>query len=79
MRILSSPNSLDRKIKERKNANKDCDRCPFCGRSSEPYAYRCVIGGFKNILNTKIFKRDIYKCDSCHAEWESETYEEYYI
>ena len=63
----------------KQNANKGCDKCPYCG---EPYKMPSLISkewyessGLLGLGRSKHMKVECYSCRSCGAEWESDPYE----
>ena len=71
MKITLTKKQIEKNKKRRDKANKGCDRCPCCG------SYICahklsvqekIIGLFH------VYYVDLYWCDNCGAEWQSDKY-----
>lgn len=54
-------------------ATQGCDACPCCGnnRMITNYCRNYAKGLFK----TKVYQINVFHCNDCGAEWESEPYE----
>lgn len=54
-------------------ATQGCDVCPCCGNN------RMIINYCRNyakgLFKTKVYQINVYHCNDCGTEWESEPYE----
>ena len=87
MKITKSFNKASKLMKNKIEANNDCNICPCCNETTSmlQYLHKGIInrgimdGIYKSyatgIFKTKYIRIDCYSCLTCGAEWESEPYE----
>lgn len=73
MKITKTSDEALLKRMEYLRATQGCNVCPCCGsdRMITNYCRNYAKGFFK----TKVYQIDVYHCNDCGAEWESEPYE----
>lgn len=78
MKITKTSEDVDRFKREKKIANRGCNKCPCCGskkvKKGFPTIWREDAGGFFHYYSRHM-KKDNYECEKCGAEWESDPYE----
>ena len=71
MRIIKTKEQVERKRKNREEANKGCDVCPCCGHKDIIPTLPVHIKIFSLF---GIYHIDEYSCIKCGACWQSEKY-----
>ena len=73
MKIIKTSDEALLKRIEYLRATQGCNVCPCCGsdRMITNYCRNYAKGFFK----TKVYQIDVFHCNDCGAEWESEPYE----
>lgn len=73
MKITKTSDEALLKRMEYLRATQGCNVCPCCGsdRMITNYCRNYAKGFFK----TKVYQIDVFHCNDCGAEWESEPYE----
>lgn len=82
MRVTKTSEQAYASLNRKRRANRGCNMCPCCGEDKPttyygPFEHKGILTGLQK-HNTGFFSSgtvcDLYFCETCGAEWESDPY-----